>query len=211
MKQSLLFLTFFLFSISQAIGQFEIGLKGGMHSVDLISDGITLPNGDGQGLNLNYKDSKYGFHFGLYTRLTLIGIYVEPSFLLNTTSVDYTLEQLGDDGIFNVIKNETYNSFDIPVMIGIKAGILRMYGGPVAHLNINGSSDLIDFPGYEQRFKDASYGFQAGIGLDLWKIRLNLAYEGNLSKFGDHITIDGQPFAFDSSVSRLLMTAGWKF
>ena len=190
--------------------QLQIGLKAGLHSVDLASEGVVLPNDDGEGLQLNFLDSKYGIHFGLYTRLTLLGIYVEPAFILNSTSVDYTLEQLGDQGPFQSIKNETYHNLDIPVMIGLKAGIFRLFGGPVAHMHINSSSDLIDFPGYEQRFKDASYGFQAGMGIDLWKLRLEAIYEGNLSRFGEHITISGQEYSFDESASRIIFSVGLK-
>jgi len=210
MKKITFSLILLISSLNFLTAQFEFNIKAGMHSIDLVNDGIILPNDDGQGLQFNFLDSKYGIHFGFSTRISLLGIYIEPSFLLNSTSIDYTIDDFGDQGVFNVVKNETYNSFDIPVVFGIKAGILRLYGGPVAHLHINGSSDLVDFPGYEQRFKDGTYGFQAGIGLDIWKIRIDAGFEGNLNKFGDHIYINDQSYKFDTAASRLLLTVGYK-
>ncbi|MBP7644615.1 MAG: hypothetical protein KA767_14840, partial [Saprospiraceae bacterium] len=125
--------------------------------------------------------------------------------------VTYTLGEYGGVKAVSKFVNETYNSVDLPVMIGLKAGIIRLYAGPVAHLHINSKSDLIDFDGYEQRFKSATYGYQAGFGFDLWKLRFDVAYEGNLSNFGDHITIGGESFSFNDSAARLLGTVSYKF
>ncbi|MBL0099591.1 MAG: hypothetical protein IPP49_05645 [Saprospiraceae bacterium] len=100
---------------------------------------------------------------------------------------------------------------DIPVLAGIKLGVLRFQGGIVGHLFINSVSDVVDIKGYEQKFKTATYGWQAGTGLDIWKLRLDLTFEGNLDKFGDHITVGGHPYAFSDAPTRLLLTMGYKF
>lgn len=211
MQKLMISLFMFLLISSSAIGQVDFGIKGGMHSTDLTTNGIQLPGIEGGGPILNFKDSKYGYHFGTFARIGLLGIYVEPSFMFNSTSIDYTLEEIGETGVFNSIKNERYNKFDIPLMFGFKAGIFRLYGGPVAHLHISSSSDLLDFPGYEQRFKEANYGYQTGIGISFWKVIVDLHYEGNLSKFGDHIIIDGQELSFENASTRLMLTAGLVF
>jgi hypothetical protein len=73
---------------------------------------------------------------------------------------------------------------------------------------INTSSDLFDWEGYEDRFDTAQYGFRVGLGGNLGKINVGLEYEGNFSKFGDHISIAGQEFSFDSRPSRLILNLG---
>lgn len=209
MKRQLFALLLLIMTSQAGYSQFEIGLQAGMHSLDLTSGAIALP-GTSDNSSLDFKEARYGFQFGLYTRLSLLGLFVQPSFMLNSTSVDYTLAGNGEGGPISAAVNERYNKLDIPLVVGLKLAAIRLYGGPVAHLHISSSSDLFSFRGYGQKFKNANYGFRAGAGVDLWKLRFDVSYEGNLSKFGDHITIDDQQLSFDDSASRLLMTIGIK-
>lgn len=191
--------------------QFELGIKTGISSTDLSPKSIVINNG-GNDMTLSIKEANYGFHLGLYTRVTIANIFIEPSFLFNSSSVDYNLsEEIFDTGIISSIRSESYNNLDIPLMVGIKVGPLRLQGGPVAHIFLNSSSDLAALSGYAQKFKDASYGIQGGIGLDILKVRLDFNYETNLSLFGDHINVDGQPYDFDQRPGRIVASVGVKF
>ncbi len=208
--KKVLIIAFLSINASFLSAQFEFGIKAGLSSIDLITNSISVNDGE-KNYDIAYADSQYGHHFGLYTRLKVVGIYLEPAAIFNSNSINYHLSEYTEDGVIKTLKNETYNQLDIPIMLGIKAGIIRIFGGPVAHLHINSSSELVDLKGYSQRFKDATYGFQAGFGLDLWKIRLDISYEGNFSKFGDHINIGGHDYSFDESASRLIGTVGYAF
>lgn len=191
--------------------QFELGIKTGISSFDLTPKSITFNNG-GNDMTLSIEEANYGFHFGLYTRVTIANIFIEPSFLFNSSSVDYNLsEEIFDTGIISSIRSESYNNLDIPLMVGIKVGPFRLQGGPVAHIFLNSSSDLIAVNGYSQKFKDASYGIQGGIGLDILKVRLDFNYETNLSLFGDHINVDGQSYDFDQRPGRFVASVGIRF
>jgi hypothetical protein len=199
-----------LFTNLIANAQFEIGVTAGVNSVDLISDGIIVKNGL-DNFKVDFLGSEYGYHLGLYSRVKLLGFYIEPAAYLNSNKINYKLSDYTEGDILNDIVSENYTSLDIPVLAGVKAGIFRLYGGPVAHLHIASTSELIKINGYSQKFKDAKYGFQAGFGLDLWKLRFDVAYEGNLGKFGDHINVGGNQFQFGSSASRVLGTVGIRF
>jgi hypothetical protein len=190
--------------------QIEFGVKAGLNSIDFVSEGITINNGINN-IKIDYQNAEYGHHFGFYTRVKLLGMYVEPSFLFNSNKVNYKLTEYTEGQTISKIFHEKYNTLDIPLNVGIKAGIFRLYGGPVAHLHINGTSDLINFKSYSQKFKDANFGYQAGFGFDIWKLRLDLAYEGNLTAFGDHINIDDNSYSFGTAASRVLTTIGYKF
>ena len=67
--------------------QFELGLKTGISSTDLSPKSILI-NNDGNNMTLSIQEANYGFHFGLYTRITIANIFIEPSFLFNSSSVD---------------------------------------------------------------------------------------------------------------------------
>ncbi|MCB0647043.1 MAG: outer membrane beta-barrel protein [Saprospiraceae bacterium] len=193
-----------------AFSQIEFGVKAGLSSMDLVSDGIQFQQGD-RLFDLKFNSSNYGHHFGVYSRFRILMVYVEPALMLNSNKVTYALDEYSGTQAISRFVNETYNNLDIPVMLGLKAGIIRLYAGPVAHLHISSKSDLVDIDGYEQKFKSATYGYQAGFGFDIWKLRFDVAYEGNLNKFGDHISIAGQDFAFNDSAARILGTVSYKF
>ena len=191
--------------------QFEMGIKTGISSTEISPKSIVINSGDND-MTLSVNEANYGFHFGLYTRVSFANLFIEPSFLFNSTSVDYNLrEEIFDTGVISSIRNESYNNLDIPLMVGIKIGPLRLQGGPVAHIFLNSASDLTAINGYAQKFKDASYGMQGGIGFDILKVRLDFNYESNLSLFGDHINVDGQPYDFDQRPGRLIASVGVKF
>ncbi len=191
--------------------QFEFGIKTGISSTELSPKSILL-NTDDNDMTLSIRNANYGFHFGLYTRVSIANIFIEPSFLFNSSSVDYDLsEEIFDTGIISSIRSESYNNLDIPLMVGIKIGPVRLQGGPVAHIFLNSASDLTAISGYVQNFRDASYGLQGGIGFDILRMRLDFNYETNLSLFGDHINIDGQAYDFDQRPGRLIASIGVKF
>jgi len=209
MRKSLILFALLGF-IASASAQIEFGLKGGLSSLDLISEGIDVNTGSSK-VKIDFRDAAYGHHFGLYTRIKFLGMYVEPAALFNSNQVNYSLTDYSEGDVLTKLFSEKYYNLDIPLMAGIKAGIFRLYGGPVAHIHLSSTSDLTRFGSYGQKFKDATYGYQAGFGFDIWKLRLELAYEGNLTAFGDHFTIDGQQYSFGQSASRLLGTVGYKF
>lgn len=202
------FLTILL--IQDAKGQIEFGIKAGLSSYDLAEDGIVINNGTNR-IEWNISNAGYGHHFGIYTRLSALGLYIEPALLFNSNTVSYDIKTYGESGIIQTLKNEKYNTLDVPVLAGIKLGILRFQGGVVGHLFINSISDVVDIKGYEQRFKGATYGWQGGTGLDIWKLRFDLLIEGNFNHFGDHISLGGVNYAFADTPNRLLLTVGYKF
>lgn len=207
-----IFIGFLMMLSTLSYSQFEIGIKTGISSTELTPKSILFNSEVENNMELSIRNANYGFHFGLYTRISIANIFVEPAFLFNSSSVDYDLsEEIFDTGIISSIRSESYNNLDIPLMVGIKIGPLRLQGGPVAHIFLNSASDLTAITGYAQKFRDASYGIQGGIGLDILRVRLDFNYETNLSLFGDHINVDGQPYDFDQRPGRLIASIGVKF
>ena len=192
------------------LAQIEIGVKAGISSLDLASDGIIVQNEENN-LALNFANAEYGVHFGLYSRLSFLGVFVEPAVIFNSSSVNYMVEDYSEGGVLTTLKNESYRHVDIPVLIGYKFSKLRLQGGPVAHFYLDSTSELFQISGYEQNFSDAKYGYQIGGGIDFWRLRVDCLYEGNLNKFGDHINIGGQEFNFGDSASRVIVNVGLAF
>jgi len=199
-----------LFLCSSAFSQIEFGISLGTNSTNVESPTISQHSSD-EIINLNFKDIEYGYHAGLYTRFKLFGVYVKPSFLLNSTKVNYSVNKIEGDKIISSIKSESFKKLDIPIELGFKLAFLRISAGPVAHIMLDSTSELFEIKEYSQKFKDATYGYWLGAGIDLWKLRLDFNYEGNLSRFADHLTINGQELEFSGKANRYLLTLGYAF
>ncbi len=204
MKKLIILISTCFLLLPRAEAQVQFGAKFGIHSFDLNSPSdIITPDNE----NIMFSDAKIGFQGGIYSKIQLGGLFLEPRLMLHSTSVEYTFS--GDNGgIVNNVVNENFTNLDIPVLIGLDLALIDIYAGPVAHLHLNTSSDLFDWSGYDERFDTAQFGFRIGTGIDIGKINVGLEYEGNFSKFGEHITIAGEEFSFDSRPSRLILNIG---
>ena len=74
---------------------------------------------------------------------------------------------------------------------------------------INSPKDLIDDPDLKTMYDSLTFGYQAGLGVDILKrLTIDLRYEGSLQKYqttiqsltGDKFNLDDRPNAFLLSV-----------
>ncbi|GAB3970424.1 hypothetical protein GCM10028806_18510 [Spirosoma terrae] len=194
MKKSLIIAAFTLLP-ALTFAQFQIGIKGGVNLSklsfgDFVKTG-TNPNGspsvgvDGQTLRDNFSsslDTKTGTSFGLYTRFGK-NLFIQPELLYSTKA-----------GSFNIIRNgATENvtvkvtSFDVPLLLGVKGGPIRVMAGPIVSFRINDNQSLgqavrqYTNGTLSDAWSQAYYGYQVGGGLDIGAFGLDVRYEGNLT------------------------------
>ena len=196
---------FTLFSLTAAQAQVRFGLRAGLSSDNLGKK--TLNTADG---SIGIKDARYGYHIGAFARVGVSKFYIQPELLFNSSKVDFELNGFSE-GLANTVLHEKYRNLDIPVGIGYKTGILRLQVAPVGHVHLSTKSELDDLDEFDEDFKTLTLGWQAGLGLDLWKVIIDLKYEGNFSKFGNHLMVGGEELDFDTSPSRLILSAGISF
>ena len=70
---------------------------------------------------------------------------------------------------------------------------------------------MLDNYDIEQEFSAATLGYQAGVGLELANLLVDVKYEGNLSKLGDGVTIAGRDYSFDQRMSQWILSVGFLF
>lgn len=186
--------------------QVKFGLKAGA------STDFTFTNQTFEGTNFevileNAKKAEWGFQGGLFMRATFAGFYIQPEFLFATATNSVSYEDIEAGGA-PVIYNQKFNKLNIPVLLGFKLGPVRLNAGPAASVMISDPKDIIDGATY----KKATFGYQAGIGIDLLKkLTLDLKYEGNLNQFGNEIVIGGETFILDDRTGALLLQVGLIF
>ncbi len=170
----------------------------------LIMDESAVPR-----YRLGVDNVKYGVHLGMFVLAQMNHFFIQPELLFNTVTVDYSIEDFQTTN-GPQIRDELYRNLDIPLLLGPKFGPVRIEVGPVGHLFLDSTSDLLDYTD-KPKFNLFSWGWQAGIGLDIWKLHLDARYEGNTSYFGDHFVFFGHRYHFSEKPARVLISAGISF
>jgi hypothetical protein len=171
---------------------------------------------------LSFTPSSYemGYHFGVFARIKVLAIFIQPELIFSQTNASIDVSDVNNlwDNFTESTVDIKYNNFDIPVMVGVKLGPLRLNAGPVATFKLSSDPSaandeinemLNDFTAVT---KTATFGGQAGVGIDiLKKVTLDVRYEFPLSKLGDDVTIAGQTFKTDQRQSQFIASIGWMF
>jgi hypothetical protein len=156
------------------------------------------------------KNAQWGFHGGVFARLKLGPIFLQPEVLFTTSTFDYNVKQ----GVTPaVLKSQTFNRLSIPLLVGFKLGPIRINAGPAASVQIGTPKALIDDPNFTNMYKSALWGYQAGLGIDLLKrLTLDARVGGGLGDLlGDKVSIGGQTLNLDYSSTTIFLSVGWMF
>ena len=187
--------------------QVKVGLKAGV-STDFTFTNLDLSQANVDVILQNAKNAEYGFQGGAFLRVGFAGFYVQPEFLLATATNSLSYEGVVDGQPVDELLEQKFTKLNIPVLLGFKLGPVRINAGPAASILLSKPADMIDIATY----KTATFGYQAGVGLDLFKkLTLDVRYEGNLNQFGDDITIGGETFTLDDRTGALLLQVGLIF
>ncbi len=208
MKKLILILAASMFVFTMSDAQiFKYGIKGGVGFSSLKIDDISGIDGAGDAYNLITGDGVTGYHIGIQTRIKLAMIVIQPEVYFNAGGG--TLERIVGTGAAEIL-NVNFSRIDIPLLVGAKFGPARIMVGPAGSYVISDDSgDLVSLqPDYELFTKSLTWGFQAGIGLDISKISLDARYEGSLSKLGETFTVGSNDFALDARPSQWIISLG---
>ena len=148
-----------------------------------------------------------GWHAGLYARLKVLMVYVQPELVYTRLSNEVTFTD--GQGQIGAAVADPVSRIDVPVQVGVKLGFLRAFVAPVWSANVNSFDDLRNFDPQTS----GTWGAQAGVGLQLGKkVQLNLRYEGNLTSYTSNITLPGNiVIPSDNRVNQLVVDMGFAF
>lgn len=214
MKRLIIILTLIVPLSLVSNAQLKFGLKGGVTStsikVDDVIEGTTSEDGFDK-LVVKGKDSKVGIQGGVFARLTIFKLYVQPELLFTSTGGEVEVTKIvdGEEKIYN--GEQKFRQLDFPIMLGYKAGPFRLQAGPVGTIMLSSDPalDMVDDIEAEEEFNGATWGYQVGIGFDiLKKVTIDVKYEGNLSSLGDGVKIGKKNYDFDSRNNQLVASIG---
>ncbi|RAI91944.1 porin family protein [Algoriphagus yeomjeoni] len=194
MKKLILSLALLAFALTGYSQGFSLGPKVGLSQTQLDLKSDDFKNGD----------SKFGYHVGLFARIGLGPLYLQPEVLYTQTQGQFTFNP-ADAPIQDY--EADFNRVDIPLMVGLKMfKVLRIQAGPIASINVN--SELKDAGQTVQnaKFEDATIGYQAGLGLDIGNLIIDAKYESSLDK----ITGSMGKFSTDQRVNQWILSVGFR-
>ena len=198
-----------LVSVCTISAQIKYGLRLGGSTSDIDPEQlIQVGTGQIDQLTIAFKEADYGFHAGGFLQWQINRFFVQPEVLFTSGGTTYTVDGFANGAPTSIEAEEAFQSLEMPLMLGAKFGPLRLQAGPVGNLYLSSSSDLFDFPGYEEQYDRITWGAQGGIGLDVWRIVLDIKYETALSKYGSHISFNGQRYNFDDREQQLVISLG---
>ena len=119
-----------------------------------------------------------GWHAGIFARVSLLSFYMQPEIILTKTKMKFSKS------------NETSwlssTKLDIPAMVGFSLfSIARAQIGPVFSFLLEARKENNNI---KKCYRSPTVGWQAGLGMDIWRIIIDLKYEGSLGKLSNSVT-----------------------
>ena len=177
----------------------QFGIKVGANTT-------TLKITDTDNMIDNVKDANWGFNAGVFYRLKIALLYIQPEAYFSTVGGSF---KYGDDPANMELYDFDLNRIDIPLVVGVKVGPLRIHAAPVAFFTISSKSSLTNF---DEAMKGTTWGYQAGLGFDLLKkLTFDARYEGSISDFTNSVEIDGTTLEPNTKSSAFLLSVGFMF
>lgn len=216
-KVLVLFAALFMATIANAqISPITFGPKVGYQTTKLSLDE-----------NVIKSDFKGNMAFGVFARLTIKNIVLQPELLYFKSGKVFEVSALGDNwGLNNLIPNPTFtinqSNLALPVMIGyqfLDIPIIKMRAnvGPVfyfalgkAQYSMNGE----DIPRpVEKATENMTMGAALNLGVDIWKLTLDINYSLGLTDvFDDELEFAGYEVDLgdDTKQNIFTVTLGFK-
>lgn len=167
---------------------FRFGIKAGANLSNINgSNDLSLAPG-GNAFNFKHNDNRsLGFAGGVFFRFGKT-FFIQPEILLSQKGGKFNVYKdgvLNDNGKVDV----RFSNLDVPVLFGVRiAKFFRINAGPMASLRLsnNGkigdSFDAVTGENSGAEFKNRlAFGYQAGVGVDLGRLSLDVRYEGNFT------------------------------
>ncbi len=182
-----------------------VGLKGGVNLSQLSL---------GSDFSTNVQESlktQTGYVAGVYARVGKL-LFIQPELLISAKGGSVDVLKSGTPTSVNI----QYTNIDVPVLIGYKFGPLRVNAGPIASFNVSSSDELATQFGsiigssgnnVGDTFKSAAWGYQAGGGVDIGSLSLDVRYEGSLSNV---TALSATGLTFSQKASVWQVTVGFR-
>ena len=136
-----------------------------------------------------------GYQVGFVAQLNLPIVFIQPELLITGSGIQYQ-QQTQKQKI-------TYTKLELPVMVGMGfLGLAKLQAGPTLSLLLGAQQGQQNI---KANYAPLTLGYQVGIGIDIWRLMVDLKYAANLSKFGHQL----MGIATDHQQHLLILSVGF--
>lgn len=208
--KKLLAIIFTILLAVPAFSQLKFGIKAGASTTTVPTYNSSSTGGSTVSIE-PLKDAAWGFHAGIFLRAGLGPVFLQPEAYFASNTYEYNVTTATPARVMD----QTFNRLEIPVLIGLKFGPLRINAGPSATVPIGSPKALTQDPNFDDLYRGTTFGYQAGIGVDILNtLTLDARYGGSLGeKYGDDVTLgtNGPTFRLDQRQPSLIFSLGIMF
>lgn len=171
---------------AQSTEYLQVGIKGGVNLSN-----ITIDNNFSTSLDRSLA-TKTGYLVGAYARLGKT-FFLQPEVFFSAK--DYEVNALNALTKSNDVVSFSQKSIDVPILLGLKLGPLRVAAGPVASYSFSADASADNalksyFSGTPREISNRSnFSYQAGIGFDILSLSVDLRYQGSISELSNTMAI----------------------
>ena len=203
--KKLLVLTLAALLVLPVFSQVKFGLKLGANTATVPDYDISSGTNNIEAV----KNAQWGIQAGAFLRVGIKSFFLQPELMLASNTYEYNVStSTGSD-----LLKQKFTRLEIPVLLGVKLGPLHLNVGPSANIQIGSPDALIDDPDFGDLYRSATFGYQAGIGIDIFqRLVIDARYGGSLSeRFGESVSIGDQTFNLDSRQPSFILSLGIMF
>ncbi len=196
--RKLFVITLLLIGGTMMAQQASFGIKGGLNygsagEYNSMVEGVQdLPSSiDGE--------NKTGFHLGVYTKLGILGIFLQPELVYTQLNTQYSTFDY------------KINKIDAPVLLGFGIiGPLHIKAGPSFQYILSNELENTNLEIGEAE-NDISVGYQLGAGLNIGRLGFDVRYEGAFTENTAFSKEASENFSIDSRPSQWILSASYSF
>lgn len=180
MRKLSLMAVLMLLTSTVALAQFNLGLKAGLNYATISAQ------------NNQFDESGIlGYQVGIWARIGKV-FYIQPEAYIGTKGSKFTFTTVSNTSIE---AEQKFTTLDVPLLLGTKIGTnkfnARLMAGPSFQFllddNSNAFAQAVDPSFY--KYRDFVTNLQAGAGVDLGNLSVDLRYEFSLQDINNN---DGQ-------------------
>ena len=205
MKKSLIILLIAGTTFWPAFSQNEFGIKTGASAVltpiyDLSLGAVAIEPGHHWG---------YGIHAGVFFRICNDVLLFQPELFFEHNTFEFIVV----NSYGTTIVQQSLNTLNLPLLLGVQFDMAHIYFGPSAELKIGLPKSLTDDENFKDLYDRISLEYEVGFGFDISeKIELELRYIGYLGKNKEGIEkIGNQTFKLNKSFAAIMVSIGYTF
>lgn len=173
---------------------FNLGIKAGINLAKINADFAS-------------EENRLGYQIGAWARIGGASFYVQPEAYIGSKGNKFISFTNNNNTEVEAEGKVKFTTLDIPVLLGTKFGAknlnFRLMAGPVVSFVLDENSTFSS--AYQQatdfdNYKNQAFGVQAGAGVDVGSISVDLRYEAGLSNISKSEKYSQKPNLFQLSL-----------